>query len=77
MRRLAPYNLISQANSDTFKGFAFAMFLFLAFTLSVFTATSSAGPVILGTELNTNGHVEYMCLGLGCDGMPEFKLSDK
>jgi hypothetical protein len=27
----------------------------------------SAGPVILGSELNANGTVEYLCLGLACE----------
>jgi hypothetical protein len=27
----------------------------------------STGPIVLGTEMNTNGLVEYLCLGLGCE----------
>ncbi|NCC22312.1 MAG: hypothetical protein EOM26_07600 [Alphaproteobacteria bacterium] len=30
-------------------------------------AAFSSGPIILGTELNTNGLVEYLCLGVGCE----------
>ena len=27
----------------------------------------SAGPIILGTEMNANGTVEYLCLGRSCE----------
>ncbi len=26
-----------------------------------------SGPIVLGTEMNTNGLVEYLCLGRGCE----------
>lgn len=26
-----------------------------------------SGPIILGTEMNANGLVEYLCLGNGCE----------
>jgi len=29
----------------------------------------NAGPIIVGTELNTNGLVEYLCLGRGCEDL--------
>ena len=30
----------------------------------------SSGPIILGTEKNTNGLVQYLCLGSGCEDLP-------
>lgn len=39
-------------------------FLFLSVILFL-----SSGPIILGTEMNTNGLVEYLCLGSGCDDL--------
>lgn len=30
-------------------------------------AFMSTGPLVLGTEMNTNGSVEYLCLGTDCE----------
>lgn len=65
------------STKDEVKGFFLALLLISAFALSLITATSSAGPVILGTEMNTNGQVEYMCLGQGCENFTNFQFSDK
>jgi FtsH-binding integral membrane protein len=44
----------------------------VAFMLgSIFLAYASSGPIVLGTELNTNGMVEYLCLGNGCDHLQD------
>lgn len=43
----------------------FSLFVFL------FTAFSQSDPIILGTEMNTNGMVEYLCLGNGCDHLQD------
>lgn len=56
----------------TFKGKYFGPFMFCfgllcMFTFFVVTAFASAGPLVLGSELNTNGLVEYLCLGTDCD----------
>jgi hypothetical protein len=50
---------------------AFAFFLCVMSLLIFFIvlALHSSGPIILGTERNTNGLVEYLCLGSGCDGL--------
>lgn len=47
----------------------FVLFIITVFSLSVFTAFASAGPLVLGSEMNTNGLVEYLCLGTGCDNL--------
>jgi len=46
--------------------------LFSGFLLFVLAGTlifvlGSNGPMILGTEINTNGLIEYLCLGNGCE----------
>ncbi|MEC7703171.1 MAG: hypothetical protein VYC19_10490 [Pseudomonadota bacterium] len=33
--------------------------------------------IVLGSELNANGTVEYMCLGSGCDVMNRMTWHDK
>ncbi len=44
----------------------FTAFLFSTLLLSlVYLATANTW--VLGTEMNTNGLVEYLCLGRGCE----------
>lgn len=45
----------------------FSGFLLLGFLTCLFVACYSVGPVILGTEMNANGSVEYLCLGNACN----------
>ncbi len=45
----------------------FFLFLTTIFVGSIYGAAASAGPIVLGTEMNTNGLVEYLCLGMGCE----------
>ena len=33
------------------------------------TVVSKSGPIVLGTERNGNGSVEYLCLGTGCEDL--------
>ena len=47
----------------------FSFFLMAFFVGSLSTAYMSSGPIILGTEMNANGTVEYLCLGNGCHDM--------
>ena len=55
----------------------FSLVLFVTLFASIAMSFASAGPIILGTELNANGFVEYMCLGSGCESLPQFTWSDK
>lgn len=55
----------------------FSFFIMAFLCVTIVTAFASAGPIVLGTEMNTNGMVEYMCLGNGCEGMTEFTWNDK
>jgi len=52
------------------KAVGFFFFLVSVLCLSIYTAAASAGPIVLGTEMNTDGLVEYLCLGMGCDSLP-------
>ena len=47
----------------------FVVFMLTVFGVSLFTAFASSGPLILGSEMNTNGQVEYLCLGADCDNL--------
>lgn len=49
--------------------FAILMGVFVVGLLGL--SLAAAGPVVLGTELNTNGLVEYLCLGRGCDSLQD------
>lgn len=49
------------------KALVFGLMMFCVLGLSILTAISSAGPLVLGTEKNTNGLVEYLCLGRDCE----------
>lgn len=48
----------------------FFIALVAMFLGSLYTAAASSGPIVLGTEMNTNGLVEYLCLGSGCEDRP-------
>jgi len=45
----------------------FASVLVLVLIVAISVAIVSTGPIVLGSEMNTNGMVEYLCLGRGCD----------
>ena len=34
---------------------------------SLFMAVLNSNPIVLGTEINTNGQMEYLCLGRTCE----------
>lgn len=34
---------------------------------SLFMAVLNSDPIVLGTEINTNGQMEYLCLGRTCE----------
>lgn len=45
----------------------FGAFLVILLVGCIAVSVASAKPLILGTELNSNGTVEYLCLGNGCE----------
>lgn len=54
----------------------FSLSLLFLFILSMAGIFMNTGPIILGTEMNTNGHVEYLCLGNGCDSYSKMFWQD-
>ncbi len=48
-------------------GATFAAILLATLLTAIGLAFASSGPIVLGTEMNTNGLVEYLCLGRGCE----------
>jgi chemotaxis family two-component system response regulator Rcp1 len=59
------------------KAASFSLLLAAFLVTSIIFSFTSAGPIILGSEMNTDGMVEYMCLGNGCENMTDFSWSDK
>ncbi len=64
-------------NSVPLEQIAFAFVLFALFMASLCMAFWNAGPIVLGTEMNANGHIEYLCAGTGCESLSSFHWSDK
>jgi|GEM_PF-3291950 len=55
------------ARADDIKIYLFGVFLMALFIGGLAVALFSSGPIVLGSEMNTNGKVEYLCLGSGCE----------
>lgn len=51
------------------KAALFGLFLISVLVISLTTAFSAAPTLVLGTERNTDGFIEYMCLGRGCESV--------
>lgn len=54
----------------------FFAFLAVMMILTICNIFLHTGPIILGTEMNANGHVEYLCLGNGCDRYSDMFWTD-
>ena len=52
---------------DKLENILFLVVLLAFVSLCAMMVASSSGPIVLGTELNTNGYIEYLCLGNGCN----------
>jgi hypothetical protein len=64
-----PYGHVSEAT----KAVIFAVCVLSLLLVSLAMALTS-GPIVLGTEMNTNGMVEYLCLGSGCENLHPMNL---
>lgn len=53
--------------TELLKAIGFGIVLLVFFGCAVLGAFWYSGPLVLGTEINTNGLVEYLCLGRGCE----------
>jgi len=54
---------------QTLKAAAFTSFLLIWMIVSVTFAVSSIDRFVVATEMNTNGLVEYLCLGADCENL--------
>lgn len=54
----------------------FTISLVIIFVLSMVGIFINAWPLVLGTEINANGHIEYLCLGNGCDSRSQMSWVD-
>jgi len=60
---------LSHSNKEIRKAGIFAAFLCVLILMSLLVVFNNAPRIILGTEMNTNGLVEYLCLGKGCENL--------
>ena len=51
------------------KAMVFAVLLVSCLVLSIIMSMTSVQSLVLGTELNSDGTVEYLCLGTACENM--------
>lgn len=74
---MSTYQMELQATAGSKRNAVFfAIFLIALVTTCLIACFATAGPIVLGTEMNTNGLVEYMCLGRGCEDLTSFKWAD-
>lgn len=63
------YKYYRRRRAEEVKAILFAGMIALAIGMGLSVSVASADPFILGTEMNANGTVEYLCLGNGCEGL--------
>lgn len=63
--------------AEMYKALAFSGLLIAMLVISLSASIGQADRVILGTEMNTNGQVEYLCLFDGCDDLTAIRWNDK
>ncbi|MCS5596925.1 MAG: hypothetical protein VX740_05565 [Pseudomonadota bacterium] len=51
------------------KAIIFAVSIVFVLAYFAFTIYTHSGPIVLGTEMNGNGQVEYMCIGRSCEDL--------
>ena len=61
--------LVQCHRDQTLKAAAFTGFLLIWMIVSVTFAVSSIDRFVVATEMNTNGLVEYLCLGADCENL--------
>jgi hypothetical protein len=63
------YRHYKRRKAEEVKAILFTGSLAVVIGLCLTVSIASAGPFVLGTEMNSNGTVEYLCLGNGCENM--------
>jgi len=67
---------ITMRRMEYLKAATFSTLLFISALGIMCYAFSQNRNLIIGTELNANGTVEYMCLGSDCENLNRFSWSD-
>jgi hypothetical protein len=49
------------------KATIFALALLTTLAALIYYAATHSGPIVLGSERETDGQIEYLCLGRGCE----------
>jgi hypothetical protein len=60
---------MSRRDKETLKATSFGLSLLLFTFCLVILCLSSVDRIVLGTELNGDGSVEYLCLGSSCESL--------
>ncbi len=63
------YRYYRRRRAEEVKSILFAGMIALVVGVCLSISLTSADPFILGTEMNANGTVEYLCLGSGCESI--------
>jgi hypothetical protein len=61
------YKYYKRQRAEQVKAVLFAGMLAVILGVCLSVSIASADPYILGTEMNSNGTLEYLCLGSGCE----------
>ena len=73
MRKVHPRVLLMQYYSsyqrDVIYAYLFGVSLLVLLLFFLATALLYSGPMVLGTEINGNGSIEYLCLGRDCEDL--------
>ncbi len=68
MRVYSPHYQHKSSRTEL-KAAVFALFLCLCLITVISLSIVNMGPLIIGTEMNANGTVEYLCLGNHCENL--------
>jgi len=64
-----PYKIKNKGLTEDQKALLFGSVMVLMLCFCITTMLVSVEPFVLGTELNTNGQIEYLCLGRACENL--------
>lgn len=64
------YKYYKRRRAEEVRAIMFASMIARIVGVGLSVSMASADPFVLGTEMNANGTVEYLCLGNGCESLP-------
>lgn len=65
-----------RGNATYYRAVTFFVVMMVITLYCLTSIYNSSDPVIIGTELNGNGEIEYMCLGNSCETLNKFTWDD-